>query len=133
LQIEKHCLLKNGEEIPSLEKTLSLLSQYNSILFVELKDGISEKDFSLIKKYYLKRPEKIYIISFHKKTMAKVMAKKKEDSFFKSIRTIKLKVIPNIRNLENYDGVGAMFLSKRKTEKLLAKGKTVSVFAKNTK
>ena len=133
MQIEKHCLLKNGEEIPSLEKTLSLLSQYNSILFVELKDGISEKDFSLIKKYYLKRPEKIYIISFHKKTMAKVMAKKKEDSFFKSIRTIKLKVIPNIRNLENYDGVGAMFLSKRKTEKLLAKGKTVSVFAKNTK
>lgn len=63
-ELEEHCLLNNGEKIPSLESFLSLAYRENIKIYLELIDPNSlEITLKYIKKYYLE--ERSVISSFH--------------------------------------------------------------------
>jgi len=59
-----HCLLLNGEPIPTLESALKILSKYPIKIFIEFKDPPTNADLLLIYQYYQNKPERVYFISF---------------------------------------------------------------------
>lgn len=133
LEISQNCKLKNGEEIPSFESALKLLSQYDSKLFIELKDTVTNSDFELIKSYYPNRAENIFIISFDKKALQKVLNYREVDDYFKDIKVIRLKKYGYFGKFDKYDGLDAKFIHKSKVRKLKRQGKVVGVYTKTSK
>lgn len=132
-EIKDKCKLKNGQDVPTLEEALMLLSQYDSSLFIEFKDEmITENDFAVIKSYYSARPEKIMIISFLEKILETVELKKETDSFYREIKTLQLKKIGFYANIDNFDGISAKYINKNHVERLQAKGKLVGVYTKDS-
>ncbi|OUR99846.1 hypothetical protein A9Q84_02115 [Halobacteriovorax marinus] len=132
-EIGENCKLKNGEEIPSFENTLKVLSKYDSKIFIELKDTITNSDFQQIKKFYFDRPENVFIISFSQEALKKVISYRRTDEFFNQIRVIRLKKIVYFGKLGNYDGIDARYIRKSKVKKYQRQGKIVGVFTKNSK
>jgi len=64
--IRQNCLLKNGEEIPSLEDFLSFLHDKDIMAFIEFKDHPQIKTIELILHFYAENKNKLRFISFHK-------------------------------------------------------------------
>lgn len=132
--IKKHCQLKNGETIPTLEEALALLSQYDSTLFIEFKDKIiSKDDFNIIKSYYSDRPDKIMIISFLKNILLEVELKKESDSFYKEVKTLQLKKFGFYANIDSFNGLNGKYINKGHVKRLQTKGNIVGVYTKDSK
>lgn len=131
-QIDKNCRLVNGEKIPTFSETLETLSKFKAILFVELKDSISEADFSDIKKYYSDRPSKLVIISFKAEALDTVLKKRETDDFFKQIKTLLLKKRGNSANIERFDGLNTKYIKTSKVDEFKRQGKLIGVYTKNS-
>lgn len=132
-EIQEKCRLKNGEKIPTFDEALNLLSQYDSVLFIEFKDKmITENDFYTIEKYYSFRPEKIIIISFLNNILMEVEKKKENNDFFKSVRTLELKKLGFNTNIDNFDGISAKFINKSHVGRLQNMGKLVGAYTKDS-
>ena len=132
-EIQENCRLKNGEKIPTFDEALNLLSQYDSVLFIEFKDKmITENDFNTIKKHYSYRPEKIIIISFLKNILMEVEKKKENNDFLKNVRTLELKKLGFKANIDTFDGISAKFINKSHVERLQSMGKLVGVYTKDS-
>ncbi len=131
--ISEKCFLENGERIPLFEDSLKLMSAYESILFVELKDFITDSDFDLIKKYYGDRPEKLMLISFSMEALELALEKRKTDPFFDKIKTILLKKYGFVGNIDKIDGIDAKYINKKRVKRLKKAGKLVGVYTKDSK
>jgi glycerophosphoryl diester phosphodiesterase len=132
-EIKSTCKLSNNEEVPTFEEALQVLSQYDSALFIEFKDKIiTEEDFNTIKKYYLARPEKIFIISFLKTILLEVENRKNDDDYFKDVKTIELKKIGFFANIDDINGISTKYINKAHVEHLQNEGKLVGVYTKNS-
>ncbi|TNF30280.1 MAG: hypothetical protein EP319_05400 [Deltaproteobacteria bacterium] len=131
-EIRALCRLVNDEVVPTFDEALQELSKGESRLFIELKDTVTEDDFKLIKKYYSDRPEKIFIISFDEKILAKVTAKQKTDDYFSKTKTILLKKYGYFGSLKEIDGIDAKYIHKSKVKRLIKRGKIVGVYTKDT-
>lgn len=131
--IVNKCFLENGEQVPLFEDSLKLMSAYESILFVELKDWITDADFDLIKKYYGNRPEKLMLISFKESALNQVIEKRKLDPFFQKIKTILLKKYGYVGSVDRFDGIDAKYIHKKRVKKLKRDSKLVGVYTKDSK
>ena len=100
-EINSKCQLDNGEKIPTFSEALRVMSTFDTIQFVELKDTITEDDFAVIKKYYGHQPEKLMIISFDTNALDLVLKKRKTDSFFNKIKTVQLKKYGYVGKIDN--------------------------------
>ena len=130
--IKDKCFLENGEQVPLFEDSLKLMSAYDSILFVELKDWITDSDFEMIKKYYGSRPEKLMLISFDREALGQVLEKRKTDPFFNNIKTILLKKHGFVGNIDKIDGIDAKYIHKKRVKRLQKAGKLVGVYTKDS-
>lgn len=90
LDIKNNCILTNGEEIPTLENILELLSEKNIIKFIELKDFPSLHTLELIERYSRHAPEKVRIISFKKKILNYINLMSMEIPIFQRIKLMRL-------------------------------------------
>lgn len=132
-EIRTECKLKNNEDIPTFDEAMSVLSQYDSALFIEFKDKIiTDNDFMTIKKFYPNRPEKILIISFKENILSKVEERKNTDSYFQDVKTIQLKKIGFYANIDLINGISAKYINKNHVEKLQSEGKLVGVYTKDS-
>lgn len=132
-EIKDKCKLKNGQDVPTLEEALALLSQYDSSLFIEFKDKtITENDFNIIKSYYSNRPDKVMVISFIENILKAVELRKETDSFYKKVKTLQLKKIGFYANIDDFNGINAKYINKSHVERLQEKGKLVGVYTKDS-
>ncbi|MFT6067844.1 MAG: glycerophosphoryl diester phosphodiesterase [Bacteriovoracaceae bacterium] len=130
--INGKCFLENGEPIPLFEDSLKLMRTYESILFVELKDFITDSDFDLIKKYYGDRPERLMLISFSMEALEVVLEKRKKDPFFDKIKLILLKKYGYTGNIDKIDGIDAKYIHKKRVKRLKKASKLVGVYTKDS-
>ena len=63
-EIRQNCLLKNGEDIPTLEEVLIYLNSHNIIKVLEFKDMPNRISFRLIERY-IDDPSLLRVISFN--------------------------------------------------------------------
>jgi len=108
------------------------LSSYETILFVELKDSISKNDFTMIKKYYKNRPEKLIIISFDPKALDMVLKVRESDDFFKKIKTILLKKRGSKAEISRFDGLDTKYIRTSRLRTFKAQKKIVGVYTKDS-
>lgn len=132
-EISSKCVLDNGEKVPTFDEALKVMSGYDTIQFVELKDTITEEDFATIKRYYEDKPEKLMIISFDTRALDLVIKKRKSDDFFKQIKTVRLKKYNYFGKLDKYEGLDAKYIHKAKVKRLQKKGMLVGVYTKDSK
>lgn len=130
--IQDNCKLTNGESIPTFEASMKLLSGYDTTLFVELKDTITQADFDTIKRYYSDRPEKVLIISFNESALDIVLKQRLKDDFFKKVKTVQLKKYGYFGSFKKYDVVDAKYIHKSKVKRLQKNGKIVGVYTKDS-
>lgn len=88
-KINEHCVLRNGEDIPTLESFFEYLHDKDVEAFVELKHQPNAKVAELINKYYAHQLDKIKILSSSKKTYETLIEvdqfrNAKEIDFFKT-------------------------------------------------
>ena len=88
-QIQKNCLLKNGESIATLEEVLIALKDFNGFLFIELKDLPPNHTLALIAQFRKnKKKEKTRLLSFKKKYLTAARNYHKSD-YFKNLKMLK--------------------------------------------
>jgi len=69
--IRRKCLLKNGEEVPTLDELLKASKKYNAYLFIELKDEPSQQFFKVINSN-IKSFEKVRFLSFKSRVLNRI-------------------------------------------------------------
>ncbi len=90
IEIKNNCILKNDEDIPTLESILKYLSNKNTIKFIELKDFPSLHTLNLIKTYSLNNPNNLRIISFKRKILDYIQLMNSELPILKQIQILRL-------------------------------------------
>lgn len=87
-EIKDSCLLKNHEEIPTLEKFLKILEFKKIYRFVEFKDSPTKETLELIKKYNIEHVNLLRIISFKKSYLKKAYSLRKKNTFWKKVNLL---------------------------------------------
>jgi glycerophosphoryl diester phosphodiesterase len=126
------CKLSNGESIPTFSETMEMLSNYDSTLFIELKDKFTANDLDVLLKTFPNRPEKIVIISFDQGVLREIKALRKTVQYLKSVKLVLVKKTGFRANTSGLDGLDAGIISKRKVRKLKKQGMLVGVYTKNS-
>lgn len=89
-EIQNNCLLKNGEEIPTLEEVFYLLEGSEILRFIEFKDRPSNKTLDLIEDIYTGRGKLIHLLAFKKKNLKVAWKRRKKNSFWKDVKYFNL-------------------------------------------
>lgn len=125
-EIQNHCFLENGEQIPRLSHALEILQDYEGYIFLELKAKPNDRFFELLEDYNIKDSPKLKILSFKKNALRKIRRTWDEVQtlllsliiprglFFKNVgfnKHLKL-FIPLFRGLKK--GVGIYTLNEKK-------------------
>lgn len=109
IEIKNNCLLRNNDDIPTLESILKYLSNKDIIKFIELKDTPSLHTLNLIKKYSLNNPSNLRVISFKRKILDYIKLMNSELPILKRIQLLRLyrylihkktKYLPNLHYSE---------------------------------
>ena len=106
-EIEENCELKNGEDIPHLEKALLQLSNDQKFFFIELKDYPSVKTLRLLKKHFQLKPQFLRVISFKKSVQTLFAILKKQDPFWDKVKFLRLYL--SKRTTSKVDGLNIKF------------------------
>ena len=83
-EIRQNCILKNGEDIPTLEEVLIYLNSQNIIKVLEFKDLPNRISFRLIERY-IDDPSLLRIISFKYKALERFEFMGNRNPYFKDI------------------------------------------------
>jgi glycerophosphoryl diester phosphodiesterase len=68
-EIQGHCFLSNGEDLPLLAEALDLLSSFDGHLFIDLKQKASSQFYQIIENASLLQRPKLRFLSFKKRTL----------------------------------------------------------------
>lgn len=90
--IRKNCVLKNGEEIPTLEEILELTRNYDGHLFIEFKDMPSLETLDLIARSRSGREDKTRFISFKRKHLKRAYKLKDKYPIYGEIKMLNINV-----------------------------------------
>jgi glycerophosphoryl diester phosphodiesterase len=126
-----NCKLSNGETVPTFSETMEMLSNYDSTLFIELKDKFTDKDLSTIMETFPNRSNKIVIISFNQSVLKKIKSLRETQPYLKDVKLVLVKKTAFRANTSTFDGFDTSVISKRKVKKLKKQGKLVGVYTKN--
>ncbi|HAZ14883.1 MAG: hypothetical protein A2X86_21135 [Bdellovibrionales bacterium GWA2_49_15] len=85
-EIQAKCLLKNGEEVPTLLSFLSVLKDTGVFVFIEFKDLPQFYTLQLIDQYLGKSAERVRFISFKQKLLDQAFAYRNDFPSFKNIK-----------------------------------------------
>jgi len=67
--IQKSCLLENGESPPTLKSTIYALKGFKGHIFVDLKPKMNEEFFKIVESSWLLNHEKLRFLSFKKRAL----------------------------------------------------------------
>jgi glycerophosphoryl diester phosphodiesterase len=126
-----HCKLDNGESVPSFSETMAMLKNYDSKLFIELKDKFTEKDLAIIMENFPNRAQDIIIISFNQSVLRKIKAQREIHEYLKEVKLVLVKKTSFRANTNGLDGLDSSLLSKKKIKQLKKQGKLAGVYTKN--
>ncbi len=123
-QIRSQCRLINGEEIPILEDVLSLFSQTDFRLLIELKGHPDKQTFELIERYYSGKMGRIVVIISDKVTFA---------NYSRLRDLVTTKAIVNQENYSHglydiFDGIDTQRISDADIRRLQLEDKIISMY-----
>lgn len=128
----KNCKLSNGESVPTFSETMEMLANYDSTLFIELKDKFTDKDLSVITKTFPNRSDKIVIISFNQALLNSIKSLRESTPYLEGVKLVLVKKTAFGADTDSLDGLDTGLISKRKVKKLKKQGKLVGVYTKNS-
>ncbi|MBT3584081.1 MAG: glycerophosphodiester phosphodiesterase [Halobacteriovoraceae bacterium] len=130
-QIKNNCLLKNGDEIPSLKNILVYLEFKNIRRFIEFKDRPTHKTLKMIEKYNLQRPDLVSLISFKRRFLRPGHKLRKHSPWWKKVKF--LNVNKFWQNPISKYGIDVHFISMPFSFISRLFGRNVGVWTINTK
>lgn len=103
-QIQRNCILKDGQEITTLEEVLPLFANSLSLAIIEFKDKPSVATKRIIREEFAGRPNDLRLISFNAEILRSFHTGPGR-SFYKDVNRWFLSSKPKDRGLE-FEGVG---------------------------
>lgn len=128
-EIRDNCILKNGEEIPTLEDVFKKFSDKKFTLLVEFEDFPKKTTFQLIRRYYGGHPERIKLVGVKPVfTIFRIKMKRLFSRYWREIGayTTNHKFIPLTAMI--YDGVDVSTIRDDQITDLIDDGKAVSMW-----
>jgi glycerophosphoryl diester phosphodiesterase len=127
----EHCRLKNNETIPLFSKIVKDLKPYPSRLFIEYKSEPTINEIKLLSELYSDQPERIYFISFKEDYLDKIINWRKDFTFLRKTKIIRIKQIAYSRK-DRFDGLNTNLLAKRHVRSAHRNGRLIGTFTKNS-
>ncbi len=128
----ENCKLTNGDSIPTFANTMEMLAQYDSTLFIEVKDKVTHKDLAVLMKTFPNPQGKIVIISFSQKVLRTIKSYRETVPYLNDVKLVLVKKIGVRVRGQGLDGVDINIISKRMVGKLKKQGHLVGVYTKNS-
>ncbi len=91
-KIRQNCILKNGEDIPSLDEILELTNHYDGHLFIEFKDMPSFETLDLIARTRSGREDKTRFISFKRRYLKRAYKLRDKYPLYAEIKMLNINV-----------------------------------------
>ena len=83
--LRENCMLKNGEDLPTLEEVLSYFSDKDFLMPTEFEDYPNARTYRLFKKYYGEHPERLKLLGVSPIfTMFRIHAKRMTSKFWRN-------------------------------------------------
>ncbi|WP_417336517.1 glycerophosphodiester phosphodiesterase [Halobacteriovorax marinus] len=89
-EIQNNCVLKNGEEIATLEEALQYLETRDLYTFLELKDSPNTRSIQLIEEYNRQKPELLRVISFESKALRVLKKLRQISDFWRDVELMRV-------------------------------------------
>lgn len=125
--LQRRCVLTNGDDIPTLESVLQRFSHSDFILFLEFKDPIQRRTVKLIDRYYPTNGSEIVGTSF-----LRDIVKAPFQSFSLGF-PLNLAHREYVTGMETgFDGVDVGAISEVDVQRLRQRGKRIGVYGVNT-